>query len=101
MEAVYYFSIVNCDKILAHICAQSWIPVNPSLANNDDARCFDWLSFKNINDWTDEVKAELIRIKMVIDKPGLSVRITSRCCHCRCSKLLSDAHHGMLYFKMV
>ena len=44
---------------------------NPVMAKNDDDRRVEWLSYKNINDWTDMAKKELIQIKMVIDKPGL------------------------------
>ena len=43
----------------------------PVLAKNDDDRQIEWMTYKNINDWTDMVKEELIRIGMVVDKPGL------------------------------
>ena len=43
----------------------------PVLAKNDDDRRIDWMTYKNINDWTDMVKKELLRIGMVVDKPGL------------------------------
>ena len=43
----------------------------PVLAKNDDDRRIEWMTYKNINDWTDMVKEELIRIDMVVNKPGL------------------------------
>ena len=43
----------------------------PVLTKNDDNRQIDWMTYKNINDWTDMVKKELLRIGMVVDKPGL------------------------------
>ena len=43
----------------------------PVLAKNADDRRIEWMTYKNINDWTDMVKEELIRIGMVVEKPGL------------------------------
>ena len=40
-------------------------------SKTDDDRQIDWMTYKNINDWTDMVKKELLRIGMVVDKPGL------------------------------
>ena len=39
-----------------------------SLANED--RRVEWLTYKNINDWTDIVKRELIDLGVVYDSPG-------------------------------
>ena len=41
---------------------------------NDDRRV-EWLTFKNINDWTDAVKKELIDLGVVIDKPGIMSKL--------------------------
>ena len=38
---------------------------NPVMAKNDDDRRIEWLTFKNINNWTDAVKGELAHIGMV------------------------------------
>ena len=43
---------------------------NPVLAKNDDDRRVDWLTFSNINEWTDIVKREPVQIGMVLDRPG-------------------------------
>ena len=40
-------------------------------AKNDDDRRVEWLTYKNINDWTYAVKGELINLGIVFDKPGL------------------------------
>ena len=44
-----------------------------SLTNED--RRVEWLTYKNINDWTDLVKAELINLGIVYDKPGFMSKL--------------------------
>ena len=43
----------------------------PRKAINDDDRRVEWMTFKNINDWTDAAKQVLIDLEMVKDEPGL------------------------------
>jgi len=45
--------------------------LNPVQAKNHEDRRVDWLSFKNINDWTDGVKQYLIDLGMLKDEPGI------------------------------
>ena len=45
--------------------------LNPIMAKNNDNWRVKCQSYKHINDWTDMVKKELIRIDMVIDKLGM------------------------------
>ena len=42
-------------------------PVN---AINDDDRRIEWLTYKNLNDWTNAIKKELINLDVVKDVPG-------------------------------
>ena len=42
----------------------------PVMAKDNDDRRVDWLTFSNINSWTDAAKAELISIGLVKDEPG-------------------------------
>ena len=42
----------------------------PAMARDNDDRRVDWLTFSNINTWTDAAKAELISIGLVKDEPG-------------------------------
>ena len=43
---------------------------NPVEAINDDDRRSEWMTFGNFNDWSDHSKLELLKLKMVLDKPG-------------------------------
>ncbi len=42
----------------------------PVSAKNNEDRRVDWLTFKNINTWTDGVKKFLVEIGMLKDEPG-------------------------------
>ena len=42
----------------------------PSKAKNHEDRRAEWLTVKNINDWTDDGKTFLVKIGLVIDEPG-------------------------------
>ena len=42
----------------------------PARAKNNEDRRVDWLTFKNINQWTDGVKKFLVGIGMLKDEPG-------------------------------
>ena len=42
----------------------------PVQAINDDNCRVEWLTYKHINDWNDVVKQELIKLGVVLDKPG-------------------------------
>ena len=44
--------------------------INPSKAKESEDRRIDWLTFWSINEWTDTVKDELIRLRMLKDEPG-------------------------------
>ena len=50
---------------------------NPVMAKNDDDRRIEWLTFKNINDWTDAVKEELVQIGMVKKELGIISELLS------------------------
>ena len=43
---------------------------NPVVAKNDGNRRVEWLTYNNLNVWTDAVKKELIKLGVVLDKPG-------------------------------
>ena len=45
---------------------------NPVMAKNDNDRQIEWLTFKNVNNWTDMVKGELLRIGKVKNEPEIS-----------------------------
>ena len=42
----------------------------PVRAINDEDRRVDWLTYKNLNSWTDAVKKEMVDLGVVFDKPG-------------------------------
>lgn len=42
----------------------------PVQAKNNDDRRVEWLTYKDINDWTDACKGELIKLGVVLDKSG-------------------------------
>ena len=44
--------------------------INPFKVKDDEDRSVDWLTFCNINDWTDQAKRVLIDMNMVKDEPG-------------------------------
>lgn len=50
----------------------------PVSAINDDDRRVDWLTYKNINSWTNAVKQELIDLGVVYDKPGFISEFLAR-----------------------
>ncbi len=45
--------------------------MNPTSKKDNEDHRVDWLTYKNINDWTDEAKRMLIEMGMVKDEPGL------------------------------
>ena len=45
--------------------------LNPVQAKNHEDRRVDWLSYKNINDWTDGAKKYLIELGMLKAEPGI------------------------------
>ena len=57
----------------------------PVGAIDDEDRCVDWLTYKNLNDWTDAAKRELIALGMVKDEPGYisesALCLTTLSCH--------------------
>ena len=48
----------------------------PKQAITNDDRRVEWLTFKNINDWTNAAKKELIDLGVVIDKPGFISKLS-------------------------
>lgn len=44
--------------------------MNPAKTRDGEDHRVDWLTFSNINQWTDAAKKELIDLGMVKDEPG-------------------------------
>ena len=49
--------------------------LNPVKAKNHEDRRADWLTYNNINDWTDRAKAFMIEFKFVKDAPGFICKV--------------------------
>mmetsp|Transcript_11460 Transcript_11460/g.17411 ORF Transcript_11460/g.17411 Transcript_11460/m.17411 type:complete len:192 (+) Transcript_11460:313-888(+) len=44
--------------------------LNPMRQKHNEDRWVDWLTYKNVNDWTDQEKAYLVELGMVKNEPG-------------------------------
>jgi hypothetical protein len=53
--------------------------MNPVKAKSHEDRRVDWLSYKNIHDWTDRVREYLIGIDMLSPEPGYIHGVKSNC----------------------
>ena len=45
--------------------------LNPIKQKHNEDRRVDWLTYKNVNDWTDRSKAYLVELSTVKNEPGL------------------------------
>jgi hypothetical protein len=61
----------NIDYCWHRTCAKNPAILNPVKAKNNEDLRVEWLTYKNIMDWTDCAKDFLVSIKMAKDEPGV------------------------------
>ena len=61
----------NIDYCWCRTRAKNLAILNPVKAKNNEDHHVEWLTYKNIMDWTDHAKDFLVSIKMAKDEPAV------------------------------
>ncbi len=62
---------MNIEYVWRKTCTKHPEILNPVKAKNNEDRQVEWLTYKNIIDWTARAKEFLLSIQMAKDEPGL------------------------------